>query len=358
MEKVVIAMSGGVDSSVAAYLLKESGYNVIGVTMKIWQSQDPHVLAEKGGCCGLTAAEDARFVCNQLGIPHYVLNFSDIFRKTVMDYFADQYISGNTPNPCIACNRYVKWQALLDKTLQLEANYMATGHYASIVRHPQTNRLTIKAADNKKDQSYALYNLTQSQLAATIFPISNMQKDDLRELAAKKLGLRVAHKPDSQEICFIPDQNHPKFLEEHLGMPLVQGDFVDTAGNALGRHKGIGHYTIGQRKGLGMAFGVPMYVKCIDAANAKVVLSDNKSLFSNEMVVDDINFMSLESINGDLKCFGKIRYSHNKAPVTISQKDNKLMCSFETAQRAITPGQAAVFYDEENRIICGGTIVS
>ena len=356
MKKVVIAMSGGVDSAVAAYLLVEAGYDVLGITMQIWQSENADIVAAKGGCCGMAAAEDARFVCHTLGIPHYVLNFRDVFRKTVIDYFAREYKTGKTPNPCIACNRFVKWQSLLAKAAELEADFIATGHYAQIVRHPETGRLTIKASDNAKDQSYALYNLTQAQLARTLFPIGHMPKYEVRHLAAQKIGLRVAHKPDSQEICFIPDQNHPKFLEEYFGEALTPGDFVNEQGEVLGRHKGIGAYTIGQRKGLGMAFGKPMFVKEIDAKSGRVVLSDNAGLFERHMAVNDVNFMSHDSFEGDFKCFGKIRYSHKASPCVIKSADNGIYCEFDEAQRAITPGQSAVFYDDAGRIICGGLI--
>ena len=356
MKKVVVAMSGGVDSAVAAYLLVQAGYDVLGITMQIWQSEDADVVAAKGGCCGMTAAEDARFVCHALGVPHYVLNFRDIFRETVIDYFAREYVAGKTPNPCIACNRYVKWQALLDKATELEADFIATGHYSEIVRHEATGRLTIKATPGTKDQSYALYNLTQAQLARTLFPIGAMPKDEVRQLAAQKIGLRVAHKPDSQEICFIPDDDHAKFLQEYFGQPLAPGDFVNEQGETLGRHKGIGAYTIGQRKGLGMAFGRPMYVKHIDAAGGRVVLADDAALFTRHMTASDVNLMSHEEITGHMRCFGKIRYSHKAAPCVITHANGVISCIFDEPQRAVTPGQAAVFYDDVGRVVCGGRI--
>ena len=354
MKKVVVAMSGGVDSSVAAYLLKEDGYDVIGITMQIWQNEDMAEVENRGGCCGQTAVEDARFVCNKLNIPHYTLNFRDIFKKRVIDYFAKEYLNGRTPNPCIACNRYVKWQNLLSRASALGANYIATGHYAKIIK--KAGRLTICQADSTKDQSYALYNLSQEQLGQTLFPIGCLSKDEVRKIAAEKIGLRVANKPDSQEICFIQDNNHPLFLEKYLGKTVPTGDFLDESGAVLGRHKGITHYTIGQRKGLGIAFGCPMYVKEINASSNAVILSTNDKLFSRLAVVEDLNFMLKKEFIGELRCFGKIRYTHKAAPCVIVHKNNVIECCFDEAQRAITPGQAAVFYDNEGNIICGGTI--
>ena len=356
MKKVVVAMSGGVDSAVAAYLLVKAGYDVVGVTMQIWQKEGADAIEAKGGCCGHTAVADARFVCHALGVPHYVLNFRDIFRAKVMDYFAAEYLAGRTPNPCIACNRYVKWQALLDKATELGGDFIATGHYSKIAPHPDTGRLAIISSYATKDQSYALYNLTQDQLARTLFPIGDMPKDEVRRLAAEKIGLRVAYKPDSQEICFIPDNNHSKFLVEYFNRPLAPGNFVDEVGNVLGCHLGIGHYTIGQRKGLGMAFGRPMYVKEIDASGGNIVLSDEAALFTRDMMVDDVNFMAHDSI-GEMRCRGKIRYSHKAADCVIRSIDGGIVCKFDEPQRAITPGQSAVFYDTDGRIICGGTII-
>lgn len=255
--KVVVGMSGGVDSSVAAWLLKEQGYDVIGVTMQIWQDEDTEVQETEGGCCGLSAVDDARRVAMDIGIPYYVMNFKNEFRKQVMDYFAAEYMAGRTPNPCIACNRYVKWESLLRRSLSIGAEYIATGHYARIEKLPNGRYAIKKSVTAEKDQTYALYNLTQDQLSHTLMPVGNYYKDEIRDMA-EKLGLPVASKPDSQEICFIPDHDYASFIEEYTGKTMKPGNFVDLDGNVLGRHKGISHYTVGQRKGLNLAMGYPV----------------------------------------------------------------------------------------------------
>ena len=278
--KVVVGMSGGVDSSVAAWLLKEQGYDVIGVTMQIWQDEDTEVQEAEGGCCGLSAVDDARRVAMDIGIPYYVMNFKDEFRKQVMDYFAAEYMAGRTPNPCIACNRYVKWESLLRRSLSIGAEYIATGHYARIEKLPNGRYAIKKSVTAEKDQTYALYNLTQDQLSHTLMPVGNYHKDEIRDMA-EKLGLPVASKPDSQEICFIPDHDYASFIEEYTGKTMKPGNFVDLDGNVLGRHKGISHYTVGQRKGLNLAMGYPVFVVAIRPETNEVVLGNGQDVFTD-----------------------------------------------------------------------------
>lgn len=349
MAKVVVGMSGGVDSSVAAYLLKEQGYDVIGVTMQLWEGEDV-----EGNCCGLTAAEDARAVAARIGIPHYVFNFKDVFKEKVIDYFIKEYLNGATPNPCIACNRYVKWEALMHRAMEIGADYIATGHYANIVTHPVTGRFTLKTAENK-DQSYALYNLTQEQLSKTLMPDGAYPKSEIRKIA-EKIGLVVANKPDSQDICFVPDGNYSEFINSNTDAVITEGDFVDCEGNVIGRHKGITNYTIGQRKGLGIALGVPAYVTSIDKENNRVVIGSNEDLFKTHVIVKDYNPMGLGKITEEVRCYGKVRYNQTKAPCIIRPKGEYVEAVFDEPQRAVTPGQAAVFYDDEY-VVGGGVIV-
>lgn len=348
-------MSGGVDSSVAAYLLKEQGYEVIGVTMQIWQDEDNVCQAENGGCCGLSAVEDARKVASILNIPYYVMNFKSDFRKYVIDYFIAEYVKGRTPNPCIACNRYVKWESLLKRSLDIGADYIATGHYAQIIQL-ENGRFTLqKSKTAAKDQTYALYNLTQEQLRHTLMPVGAYTKDEIREIA-KKVSLNTADKPDSQEICFIPDHDYARFIEENTSTKIKEGNFINTKGEILGRHKGITHYTVGQRKGLNLSMGHPVFVVEIRPESNEVVIGEAEEVFSDSLIAEQLNFMAVKDIEGETEVIAKIRYNHKGAQCKIKKMEqNKIRCVFDEPQRAVTPGQAVVFY-QEDIVLGGGTI--
>lgn len=348
-------MSGGVDSSLTAALLRDEGYEVIGVTMQIWPSDAPEP-EEQGGCCSLSAVDDARRVADTLGIPFYVMNFRDQFEKKVIDLFLQEYLVGRTPNPCIACNRYIKFDAFLTKAIALGADQIATGHYARISYDENIGRHIIKRArDQKKDQTYVLYNMTQEQLSRTLMPLGEYTKDEVRRMAAE-YNLKVANKPESQEICFVTDNDYHRFILEKTGENIKPGPFLDTKGNILGEHNGIAYYTVGQRKGLGITFGEPMYVVGINPGKNAVILGRNEDVFAEELIASDNNFILYEGIADPIKVQAKIRYSAKPAPAEIFPVEPGIIkVRFDEPQRAITPGQAVVYYSGEY-VVGGGTI--
>ncbi len=355
-KKAMVAMSGGVDSSVAAYLVKEKGFDTIGVTMKLFDN-DTACIPRDNMCCSLDDVEDARSVANRLGIKYYVFNFEDDFENEVIKRFVDSYEKGLTPNPCIDCNRYIKFKRLFKRAIELEQDYVVTGHYASVKYDNASGRfLLTKSLDKKKDQSYVLYSMTQEQLAHAMFPLGEMTKEETREIAESQ-GFINAKKRDSQDICFVPDRDYSAFIRNYTGRDYPDGDFVDTGGNVLGRHKGLINYTIGQRKGLGLALPEPLYVKEKDIEGNKVVLARNDELFAKRVRVEGINWIAIPSAESDIKVTAKIRYSQNAAEARlIPLSDNTAEIEFTEPQRAPTPGQAAVFYDNDV-VVGGGTIV-
>lgn len=355
-KRVVIGMSGGVDSSAAAACLKEQGYEVIGVTMRLWDGENIDGSIAESTCCSLSAVEDARYVCAKLGIEYHVLDFRAEFSEHVIDYFVNEYINGRTPNPCIACNKFLKFDAMARKAQILNADYIATGHYAKVEYDEKSGRYLLRRARAAaKDQTYALYNLSQKQLSNLLLPLGVFEsKAEVRKYA-DNLGLITAAKPDSQEICFVPDNDYVSFIKRRIGALPKEGNFVSTNGEILGRHKGIVNYTVGQRKGLGIAFGKPMFVVRIDAERGEVVLGEQGSEFSNTLYAEKTNFIPFDTIETPIRVEAKVRYSAKPAVATASMEGDQLKLVFDEPQRAITPGQAVVLYDGD-LVLGGGTI--
>ena len=355
--KIVVAMSGGVDSSVAAAVLKQEGYQVIGVTMQIWPLERQTDEVDRfSGCCGLTAVEDAKRVAYKLGIPHYVMNLRDIFSQKVIANFCQEYSLGRTPNPCIQCNQYIKFGALLDRARNLGATLLATGHHARVEKDKVTDRYLLKKGiDQHKDQSYVLYSLTQEQLRHIRLPIGDFTKKKVREIA-RELGLPVAAKSESQEICFIPNDDYPKFLREYIPEAVTPGPIVDEQGKILGTHQGILFYTIGQRKGLGISAKEPLYVIAIEPEKNAIVVGNKQKVYRGELTASKLNWITMPELKQTIVAKAKIRYLHQEAEASVTLlDDDRAHVKFKKPQMAITPGQAIVFYDGDV-VIGGGTI--
>lgn len=358
--RVIVAMSGGVDSSVAAALLVEQGYEVIGITMKTWGFMEVGGAPKhESGCCSLDAIYDAKNVANHLGFPHYTVDFTKEFEAAVIDNFVDEYLSGRTPNPCVVCNRKIKWEELLKKADALDAEFVSTGHYAVVEFDSILSRYKLKNShDSKKDQTYALWGLTQKSLSRTLFPLGKYTKTEIRAMA-EKAGLKTAAKPDSQEICFVADDNYERFLRERIPdkiNELEQGDVI-YKGKNIGKHKGLPFYTIGQRRGLGIAVGQPVYVTKIDFNNNTIEIGDKEDLLNRDLKASDVNYVSTESLNiGDIiNC--KIRYSDKGSPAQIISADSVTFnLRFLEPKSSITPGQSAVLYDNNGYVLAGGII--
>ena len=353
---VAVAMSGGVDSSVAAALLQAEGRDIIGVTMSLFALPKAACAGDElRSCCGAGARRDAGAVAAVLGIPYFLADFRRTFERAVVEDFVAEYRRGRTPNPCLRCNRYVKFGPLLRRAGRLGAGLLATGHYARLETDPASGRrLLKKGLDPDKDQSYFLYPLSQDELRRAIFPVGHLRKAEVRALA-ERFGLPVARKPESQEICFVPDDDYGRFLRERVPEAFVPGPIVDRAGRTIGRHAGILDFTIGQRKGLGIAAPRPLYVIAIDPASNTVVAGPNEDLFRARLRVSDVCWGAISGLSGPLRAAVKVRYRHAEAPALLHPDEGGVIVEFEKPQRAVTPGQAAVFYDGEI-VLGGGTI--
>ena len=354
-KKAIIAMSGGVDSSVAAFLMQKNGYDCMGVTMKLFDSDDAGI-SNGHTCCSLEDVEDARSVARRLGMPYYVFNFSDCFNAEVIDKFIGAYESGETPNPCIDCNRFLKFDKLYRRAAELDIGTVATGHYASVGYDEKSGRWLLKrAADREKDQSYVLYALTQEQLAYTVFPLGGLTKAEVR-LIAEQNGFANAHKHDSQDICFVPDGDYASFIRRRTGKHYPTGNFVLADGTVLGRSNGVISYTVGQRRGLGISYKTPLYVCDIDPVSGNVTLGGEDELYSRVLYARDVNLISVPDINGEMHVTAAVRYRGREEKATVTaESDGTVRLVFEKPQRAVAKGQAVVMYDGKT-VVGGGTI--